>query len=40
MRKIAVAMTCEGRRTKEGGRWYAETVRRVLAREQPVAIGI
>lgn len=39
MGKIAEAMTQEGRRTKEGGRWYAETVRRVLARAGTTAIA-
>ena len=34
LRDIAATLTAEGRRTKRGGAWAAETVRKVLARGQ------
>jgi site-specific DNA recombinase len=35
LRGIAERLTAEGRRTKRGGKWAAETVRRVLERATP-----
>ena len=37
MQDIATEITCQGYRTKQGKRWFAETVRRVLARERSIA---
>ena len=35
LRAIAERLTAEGHRTKRGGKWASETVRKVLARETP-----
>ncbi len=37
LRAVAAALTAEGRRTKNGGRWHASTVRNVLRRAEVAA---